>query len=148
MSRRRIPRDGRRYRIFARRAGWADRSAGFYHHRLVPDARLDPGPRAVFQLVILTAVLMIAISLLSVAGAITIDTLKFYALTGLWLGFMCYGKLEDPTFRKLILVLLLCSGLALIAARRWPLTGLSFPGVDAWVHSIQRCTCADPPSRR
>src|SRR5262245_15177478 len=75
--------------------------------------------RAVFQPVILTGMMMIAISL-SVAGAITIDTLKLYALglpallAGLWLGFRCYGKLDDAKFRKLVLVLLLCSGLALI----------------------------------
>ena len=90
--------------------------------------------RAVFQPVILTGMMMIAISL-SVAGAITIDTLKLYVLglpallAGLWLGFRCYGKLDDATFRKLVLVLLLCSGLALIAAQRWPLTRLSSPGV-------------------
>jgi uncharacterized membrane protein YfcA len=82
--------------------------------------------RAVFQPVILTGMMMIAVSL-SVAGAITIDTLKLYALglpallAGLWLGFKCYGKLDDATFRKLVLVLLLCSGIALIAAQRWPL---------------------------
>jgi len=79
--------------------------------------------RAVFQPVILTGMMMIAISL-SVAGAITVDTLKLYALglpallAGLWLGFRCYGKLDDATFRKLVLALLLCSGLALIAAQR------------------------------
>ena len=86
--------------------------------------------RAVFQPVILTGMMMIAISL-GVAGAITIDTLKLYPLglpallAGLWLGFKCYGKLDDATFRKLVLVLLLCSGLALIAAQRWPFTRLS-----------------------
>jgi uncharacterized membrane protein YfcA len=79
--------------------------------------------RAVFQPVILTGMMMIAISL-SVAGAITTDTLKLYALglpallLGLWLGFKCYGKIDDVTFRKLVLVLLLCSGVALIAAQR------------------------------
>jgi hypothetical protein len=77
--------------------------------------------RAVFQPVILTGMMMIAISL-SVAGAINADTLKLYGLglpallAGLWLGFKCYGKLDDATFRKVVLVLLLCSGLALIAA--------------------------------
>ena len=82
--------------------------------------------RAVFQPVILAAMIMIAISL-SVAGAMTTDTLKLYALGlpamlgGLWLGFRCYGKLDDVTFRKVVLVLLLCSGLALIAAQGWPL---------------------------
>ena len=78
--------------------------------------------RAVFQPVILTGMMMIAISL-SVAGAITTDTLKLYMLglpallAGLWLGFKCYGKLDDSTFRKIVLLLLLCSGLALIAAQ-------------------------------
>src|SRR3569832_1010160 len=61
--------------------------------------------RAVFQPVILTGMVMIAISL-SVAGAITADTLKLYALglpallAGMWLGFKCYGKLDDAAFRK------------------------------------------------
>jgi hypothetical protein len=39
----------------------------------------------------------------------------------LWLGFRLYGKLDDAAFRKLILVLLLVSGLALIAAQAWPI---------------------------
>jgi hypothetical protein len=43
----------------------------------------------------------------------------------LWLGFKCYGKLDDATFRKLVLVLLLCSGVALIAAQRWMFTQFS-----------------------
>jgi len=90
--------------------------------------------RAVFQPVILTGMMMIAISL-SVAGAITADTLKLYVLglpallAGLWLGFRCYGKLGDATFRKVVLILLLCSGLALIAAQRRSLTRLLSPGV-------------------
>ncbi len=81
--------------------------------------------RAVFQPVILTGMMMIALSL-SVAGAISTDTLKLYVLglppllAGLWLGFKCYGKLDDATFRKLVLILLLGSGLALIAAQGWP----------------------------
>jgi uncharacterized membrane protein YfcA len=83
--------------------------------------------RAVFQPVILTGMMMIAISL-SVAGVITADTLKLYVLglpallAGLWLGFKFYGKLDDATFRKVVLLLLLCSGLALIAAQRSSLT--------------------------
>src|SRR5689334_20942709 len=81
--------------------------------------------RAVFQPVILTGMMMIAISL-SIAGAITMDTLKLYALglpallAGLWLGFKCYGKLDEATFRKVVLALLFCSGVALIAAQGWP----------------------------
>jgi uncharacterized protein len=89
--------------------------------------------RAVFQPVILTGMMMIAISL-GLAGAITLETLRLYALglpavlAGLWLGFKCYGKLDDVMFRKLVLVLLLCSGLALIAAQGWPMirTSMAF----------------------
>lgn len=82
--------------------------------------------RAVFQPVILAGMVMIALSL-SVAGVITTDILKLYVLglpallAGLWLGFKCYGKLDDATFRKVVLVLLLCAGLALIAVQGWPL---------------------------
>jgi uncharacterized protein len=82
--------------------------------------------RAVFQPVILTGMMVIALTL-SAAGAIDMDTLKLYVLglpallAGLWLGFKCYGKLDDATFRKLVLVLLLCAGLALIAAQGWPM---------------------------
>jgi len=71
----------------------------------------------VFQPVILTGMMMIVISL-SVAGAITTDTLKLYVLglpallASLWLGFQYFAKLDDATFRKVILVLLLCAGLA------------------------------------
>jgi len=92
--------------------------------------------RAVFQPVILTGMMMIALSL-SVAGVITAETLKLYVLglppllAGLWLGFKCYGKLDDATFRKLVLVLLLCSGVALIAAQRWLLMRLASPGVTS-----------------
>ena len=86
--------------------------------------------RAVFQPVILTGMMMIGLSL-SVAGAVGVDTLKLYALglpallIGLWLGFKCYGKLDDATFRKLVLVLLLCSGIGLIAAQRSMLARVS-----------------------
>ena len=82
--------------------------------------------RAVFQPVMLAAIVVTAISL-SVTGAITADIAKLYVLglpallAGLWLGFKLYGKLDDAAFRKLILVLLLVSGLALIAAQAWPL---------------------------
>jgi hypothetical protein len=35
-------------------------------------------------------------------------------LAGLWSGFKLYGKLDDAAFRKVILLLLLVSGLALV----------------------------------
>jgi uncharacterized protein len=82
--------------------------------------------RAVFQPVILAGMAAIAISL-AAAGAITTETLKLYVLglpallAGLWLGFKLYGRLDDVAFRKLVLLLLLLAGLALIAAQGWPL---------------------------
>jgi uncharacterized membrane protein YfcA len=35
-------------------------------------------------------------------------------IAGLWVGFKLYGRLDDATFRKVLLVLLLIAGLALI----------------------------------
>ena len=57
---------------------------------------------------------------LAVAGVITADLLRLYALghpamvAGLWVGFKLYGKLDDAVFRKVILVLLLLAGLGLV----------------------------------
>jgi len=82
--------------------------------------------RAVFQPVMLAASVVTAISL-SVTGTITAETVELYLLglpallAGLWLGFKLYGKLDDVAFRKVILLLLLVSGLALIAAHGWPI---------------------------
>jgi uncharacterized protein len=82
--------------------------------------------RAVFQPVMLAAIIVTAISL-SFTGAVTAETVRLYLLglpallAGLWLGFKLYGKLDDAAFRKMILLLLLVSGLALVAAHGWPL---------------------------
>jgi hypothetical protein len=82
--------------------------------------------RAVFQPVMLAAIVMNVIAL-SLVGAITSDIVRLYflglpaMLTGLWAGFKLYGKLDDVAFRKLMLLLLLISGLALIAAQGWPI---------------------------
>jgi uncharacterized membrane protein YfcA len=82
--------------------------------------------RAVFQPVMLAAIVVTAISL-SFTGAVTAETVRLYVLglpamlAGLWLGFKLYGKLDDKAFRRLILLLLLASGLALIAAHGWPI---------------------------
>jgi uncharacterized membrane protein YfcA len=76
--------------------------------------------RAVFQPVLFAAFVVISISM-GIAGAFTADTLKLYALgfpfmlAGLWSGFKLYGKIDDETFRKTVLVLLLLAGLSLIA---------------------------------
>jgi uncharacterized membrane protein YfcA len=78
--------------------------------------------RAVFQPVMLAAIVMNVISL-GMVGAITADMLQLYLLglpamvAGLWLGFKLYGKLDDAAFRKVILVLLLIAGLGLIPPR-------------------------------
>jgi uncharacterized membrane protein YfcA len=82
--------------------------------------------RAVFQPVMLAAIVATAISL-SFTGVVTAEIVKLYVLglpallAGLWVGFKLYGKLDDAAFRKLILVLLVCAGLSLIVAHGWPL---------------------------
>jgi len=81
--------------------------------------------RAVFQPVMLAASAATAMSL-SVTGVVTADIAKLYLLglpallAGLWFGFKLYGKLDDVAFRKLVLLLLLGSGIALIVAQAWP----------------------------
>jgi uncharacterized membrane protein YfcA len=85
--------------------------------------------RTVFQPVNLAAIVVSAVSL-SIAGAVTAETVKLYflglplLLVGLWSGFKLYGKLDDAAFRRVILSLLLASGLALIV----PIFGLSVGG--------------------
>lgn len=75
--------------------------------------------RAIFQPVILAAMVMTAISL-TLAGAVTAETIKLYLYglpalaAGMWIGLKLYGKLDDAAFRKVILVLLLVSGLTLV----------------------------------
>ncbi|HVZ54719.1 MAG TPA: sulfite exporter TauE/SafE family protein [Pseudolabrys sp.] len=76
--------------------------------------------RAVFQPVLFVVLAMSAASL-AVAGAMTVQTMKLYLiglpvlLAGTWVGFRLYGRLDEAAFRKLILLLLLLSGLSLIA---------------------------------
>jgi hypothetical protein len=75
--------------------------------------------RAVFQPVLLATILMSTASLTAV-GAITGETVKLYLLglpcmlVGTWVGLKLYGKLDDAAFRKIILLLLLVSGLSLV----------------------------------
>lgn len=76
--------------------------------------------RGVFQPVLFASFVVITISMLA-TGAITADALKLYGLglpfmlAGLWSGFKLYGTIDDETFRKTVLVLLLLAGLSLIA---------------------------------
>jgi len=77
--------------------------------------------RAVFQPVLLAAFIIISISL-SVSGAVTSESLKLYGLglpfmiAGIWSGFKLYGKIDDETFRKVVLTLLLFAGASLIVS--------------------------------
>jgi uncharacterized membrane protein YfcA len=76
--------------------------------------------RAVFQPVILAAFAITAISL-TVSGNITTDLIALYLMglpllaAGVWCGLKLYGHLDDAAFRKVILLLLLVSGIVLIA---------------------------------
>jgi hypothetical protein len=57
---------------------------------------------------------------LAAAGAVTLPTAKTFLLglpallAGAWSGMHLYGKMDEGTFRKAILVLLLVSGVTLI----------------------------------
>jgi uncharacterized protein len=82
--------------------------------------------RAVFQPVMLAAIVMTAMSL-AASGSIDSGIVKLYLiglpalLAGLWVGFQLYGKLDDAAFRKVVLLLLLVAGMALTAAASWPM---------------------------
>jgi hypothetical protein len=75
--------------------------------------------RAVFQPVLFAAFVVISVAM-GITGAFTAETLKLYGLgfpfmlAGLWSGFKLYGTIDDETFRKVVLVLLMIAGLSLI----------------------------------
>lgn len=77
--------------------------------------------RAVFQPVLFLAFVVISIAQ-AAAGSITKETLVLYALglpfmvAGLWSGFRLFGKIDDETFRKTVLALLLFAGISLIVS--------------------------------
>jgi uncharacterized protein len=66
------------------------------------------------------ATFLITLIALGGVGSITPDTIKLFALglpalaIGTWLGWKLYGKLDEASFRKGVLVLLLISGGALV----------------------------------
>jgi hypothetical protein len=57
---------------------------------------------------------------LGAKGAVTADTIKLFVvglpvlIAGTWLGLKLYGRLDEATFRKVVLVLLFASGLGLM----------------------------------
>ena len=75
--------------------------------------------RTIYQPVILVAFAMAAISL-TVAGTVTAEIAKLFLYglpalaVGQWVGFKLYGHLDEATFRKAVLALLLLSGLVLV----------------------------------
>ena len=75
--------------------------------------------RTVFQPVIITTSAMTALWL-GASGAVTADTVKLFLLglpmllAGTWVGMRLYGRLDEASFRKIVLILLLLSGIFLV----------------------------------
>lgn len=75
--------------------------------------------RTIFQPVIAAAFVITAISL-TYAGAVTAEFVRLYLYglpflaIGTWTGLKLYGHLDDVAFRRIILLLLLVSGLTLV----------------------------------
>lgn len=78
------------------------------------------GQRAIFHPVILAAFVM-TVAGLGLEGGITADVLTLFLLglvpvaAGIWLGVHLYGRLDEAGFRRVILILLLLSGIMLLA---------------------------------
>jgi uncharacterized protein len=70
------------------------------------------------------AIFAMSAAWLGTRGAIDRETIRLFALglpalaAGTWLGLKLYGQLDESAFRKMVLFLLLGSGLALVIARR------------------------------
>ena len=75
--------------------------------------------RAVFQPVAVAIFLMSALWL-GLKGTVTADTAKFFVmglpcvLAGTWLGLKLFGRIDEATFRKIVLALLFVSGVTLM----------------------------------
>jgi uncharacterized membrane protein YfcA len=75
--------------------------------------------RTIFQPVGFAVFVMTAISL-SIAGNVPAETVKLYlfglplVLAGTWTGLKLYGRFDDAGFRRIVLLLLLASGISLI----------------------------------
>lgn len=79
--------------------------------------------RAIFQPAAVATFLM-TLAWLGGAGFLTADVGRYFVfglpalIAGTWLGWKAYGRLEEASFRKAVLYLLLISGVALVAAWR------------------------------
>jgi uncharacterized protein len=75
--------------------------------------------RTIFQPVAVAIFLMSALWL-GAKGAVTPDTIKLFAIglpaliAGTWLGLKLYGRLDEASFRKVVLVLLFISGVVMM----------------------------------
>jgi uncharacterized membrane protein YfcA len=75
--------------------------------------------RTIFQPVAVAIFLMSALWL-GAKGAVTPDTIKLFVIglpvliAGTWLGMKLYGRLDEASFRKVVLVLLFVSGVVLV----------------------------------
>lgn len=75
--------------------------------------------RAVFQPAAV-AIFIMSAAWLGAKGAVSADTIRLFLLglpalfAGTWLGMKLYGRLDEAIFRKVVLVLLLLSGAALV----------------------------------
>ena len=75
--------------------------------------------RTVFQPVAVAIFLMSALWL-GAKGAVSLDTTKFFVMglpcviAGTWLGLKLFGRIDETTFRKIVLALLFVSGVTLL----------------------------------
>jgi uncharacterized protein len=75
--------------------------------------------RAVFQPVAV-AIFVMSAAWLGAKGALSVDTIQLFLLglpallAGTWLGLKLYGRLDEAAFRKVVLALLLVSGITLV----------------------------------
>jgi uncharacterized membrane protein YfcA len=76
--------------------------------------------RAAFQPTAV-ATFLITLAVLGGTGNLTADVIRLFVIgfpvlaLGAWLGWKLYGKIDEAQFRKVVLILLLASGLALVA---------------------------------
>ena len=77
--------------------------------------------RGVFQ-PLSVALLAMSATVLGATGSIGIHTVQLFLLglpvlaAGTWAGFALYGRIDEATFRRIVLILLLASGLFLLAS--------------------------------
>ena len=70
------------------------------------------------------ATLLMSLAAFGGSGLVTYDTVRLFVIglpaliAGTLLGWALYGKLDEASFRKVVLVLLLVSGISIVATGR------------------------------